>query len=151
MQEHIRFMNHAIRLAEQAAREDEVPVGAVLVKNSEILGKGFNQIERLQDPTAHAEMLAITAASEALATKHLDRCTLYVTLEPCAMCAGAIVLSRIERIVFGALEPKTGACGSIFNIVQNQNLNHQVEIIQGVLEKECEELLTNYFKSKRNF
>jgi tRNA(adenine34) deaminase len=151
MHEHIRFMNQAMLLAEQAAREDEVPVGAVLVKNNEIHGKGYNQIERLQDPTAHAEMLAITAATESLGTKHLKGCTLYVTLEPCAMCAGAIVLSRVERIVFGALEPKTGACGSIFNIVQNQNLNHQVQIIQGVMENECEELLTNYFKSKRNF
>lgn len=142
-------MNHAIRLAQQAASEDEIPVGAIVVKHGEILGKGYNQIERLQDPTAHAEIMAITAATEVLQSKHLLGCTLYVTLEPCAMCSGAIVLSRIERLVFGALDPKTGGCGSIFNIVQNQKLNHQVDVMHGVMELDCEKLLTHYFKSKR--
>ncbi len=149
MHEHYRFMIQAIRLAEMAAKEDEVPVGAIVVKNGNIIGKGFNQIEQLQDPIAHAEIIAITAAADYTGQKHLSECTLYVTLEPCAMCSGAIVLSRIDRVVFGALDPKSGGCGSIFNIVQNQNLNHRVELIQGVMELECEELLTRYFTSKR--
>lgn len=149
MHEHLRFMNQALRQAEIAAREDEVPVGAVVVLNGEIIGKGYNQIEKLKDPTAHAEILAITSATSRLQQKHLSECTLYVTLEPCAMCSGAIVLSRVARLVFGAIDPKTGGCGSIFNIVQNQQLNHRVEVIQGVLESECEELLKRYFLSKR--
>lgn len=149
MQEHLRFMNQALRLAEMAAREDEVPVGAVVALNGEIIGKGYNQIERLQDPTAHAEILAITSATSRLQQKHLSECTLYVTLEPCAMCSGAIVLSRVSRLVFGAIDAKTGGCGSIFNIVQHQQLNHRVEVIQGVMESECEELLKHYFVSKR--
>lgn len=149
MRHHLQFMKEAFRLAEKAAKIDEVPVGAVVVHQGIVIGSGYNQIESLKDPMAHAEILAITSACKQLHQKHLPDCTLYVTLEPCAMCAGAIVLSRMERVVFSATDSRAGGCGSIFNIVQNQHLNHRVEIVQGIMEAECEELLVNYFKFKR--
>ena len=149
MRHHLQFMKEAFCLAEKAAKIDEVPVGAVVVHQGIVIGSGYNQIESLKDPMAHAEILAITSACKQLHQKHLPDCTLYVTLEPCAMCAGAIVLSRMERVVFSATDSRAGGCGSIFNIVQNQHLNHRVEIVQGIMEAECEELLVNYFKFKR--
>lgn len=148
-QKHQRFMARAFMLAEQAFEEGEVPVGAVLVHKGQIIGKGYNQVERLNDPTAHAEMIAISAACETLAEKYLKDCTLYVTLEPCPMCAGAAVWSKLGGIVFGAVDPKSGGCGSIFNIASNQKLNHQVEVIHGVMEAESEHLMKEFFKSKR--
>jgi len=144
-----RWMESALREAEQAKKRKEVPVGAVIVHNSRIIGKGYNQIESLQDPTAHAEMIAITAAAAGLGSRRFDGCTLYVTLEPCAMCAGAIVLARIPRLVFGAPDPKSGACGSLFNIVQDERLNHRVELAGGVSVEKCGALLSEFFAALR--
>ncbi|HET8864868.1 MAG TPA: tRNA adenosine(34) deaminase TadA [Gracilimonas sp.] len=149
MQQHQRFMARAFMLAEQALEENEVPVGAIVVHKGSIVGKGYNQVERLNDPTAHAEMLAISSACETLSEKYLNECTLYVTLEPCAMCAGAAVWSKLGSIVFGATDPKAGGCGSVFNISSNNKLNHHVQIIQGVMEAECEFLLKEFFRNKR--
>lgn len=142
-------MARAYMLAEQAFEEGEVPVGAIVVHKGQIIGKGYNQVERLNDPTAHAEMLAISAACETLSEKYLSECTLYVTLEPCPMCAGASVWSKLNTIVFGATDAKAGACGSIFNISSNEKLNHRVDVIQGVMETECEFLLKEFFREKR--
>jgi tRNA(adenine34) deaminase len=144
-----RWMESAIREAEQAKKRKEVPVGAVIVHNSRIIGKGFNQIETLQDPTAHAEMIAITAAAAGLGSRRFEGCTLYVTLEPCAMCAGAIVLARIPRLVFGASDPKAGACGTLFNIVQDARLNHRVEHGRGVSGDRSGGLLSEFFAAMR--
>lgn len=146
---HQQFMRKAFMLAEQAYEEKEVPVGAVIVKDKRIIGRGYNQTERLKDPTAHAEILAISAACTTLENKYLDDCTLYVTLEPCPMCAGALVWSKISRIVFGASDSTAGSCGTVFNLSANQKLNHQIEIIQGVLEEDCEWLMKQFFKERR--
>ena len=143
-------MQKAFLLAEQAYEEKEIPVGALIVKDDRIIGKGYNQTERLKDATAHAEMLAISAACSTLESKYLEGCTLYVTLEPCPMCAGALVWSKIDRIVFGATDSKAGACGSIFNIAANRKLNHRIEIIQGIMEEDCEWLLKHFFEEKRS-
>ena len=143
-------MHKAFLLAEQAYEEKEIPVGALIVRNDRIIGKGYNQTERLKDATAHAEMLAISAACSTIESKYLEGCTLYVTLEPCPMCAGALVWSKIDRIVFGATDSKAGACGSIFNIAANKKLNHRIEIIQGIMEEDCEWLLKQFFREKRS-
>jgi tRNA(adenine34) deaminase len=150
MTEDERWMESAIREAEQAYKRKEVPIGAVIVHNSRIIGRGYNQIETLQDPTAHAEIIAITAAAANLGTRRLDACTLYVTLEPCPMCAGAIVLARIPRLVFGAPDPKAGACGTLFNIVQDKRLNHRVELVPGIMEAKCGGLMKEFFGKVRN-
>jgi len=150
MNKHQQYMQKAFLLAEQAYEEKEVPVGALIVKDDRIIGKGYNQTERLKDATAHAEMLAISAACSTLESKYLEGCTLYVTLEPCAMCAGALVWSKIDRIVFGATDSKAGACGSIFNIAANRKLNHRIEIIQGIMEEDCEWLLKHFFEQRRS-
>lgn len=144
-----RWMESAIREAEQALKRKEVPIGAVIVHEGRIIGRGYNQIETLQDPTAHAEIIAITAAATGLGSRRLEGCTLYVTLEPCAMCAGAIVLSRIPRLVFGSADPKAGACGTLFNIVQDPRLNHRVDIVRGILEPRCSALLKDFFQLMR--
>jgi tRNA(adenine34) deaminase len=138
-------MKQALREAEKAFEEDEVPVGAVVVHEGRVIGRGYNQVERLQDPTAHAEMIALTAAATSLNSRRLEDCTLYVTLEPCPMCAGAIVLSRISTLVFAAFDPKAGACGTLMNIVVDKRLNHSVHVISGVCDKESEELLKVFF------
>ena len=138
-------MKQALREAERAYEQDEVPVGAVVVQKGRIIGRGSNQIERLQDPTAHAEMIAITAATNHLQSRRLDECVLYVTLEPCPMCAGAIVLSRIPTLVFATFDPKAGACGTLYNIVHDKRLNHTVHVISGVCDRESEELLKGFF------
>jgi tRNA(adenine34) deaminase len=150
MTEDERWMESALREAEKAKGRKEVPVGAVVVHNGRIIGKGYNQIESLQDPTAHAEMIAITAASAGLGSRRLEGCTLYVTLEPCAMCAGAIVLARLPRLVFGTHDPKAGACGTLFNIVQDSRLNHRVELVGGVSKERCGELLSSFFAAVRD-
>lgn len=143
-------MRQALLLAQQAMDKDEIPVGAVVVHNNEIIGRGYNQVEMLNDATAHAEMIAITAACGTLKEKYLTNCTLYVTLEPCPMCAGALVWSKIDRIVFGATDANAGSCQSVFNLAANKKLNHQAEIIQGILEPECTQLLKDFFAKKRN-
>jgi tRNA(adenine34) deaminase len=145
-----RWMESALREAEQALKRKEVPIGAVIVHNSRIIGRGYNQIESLQDPTAHAEMIAITAAAGGLGNRRLEECTLYVTLEPCAMCAGAIVLARIPRMVFGAFDPKAGACGTLYNIVQDDRLNHKVDLAGGILTERCGGLLSEFFQGIRS-
>jgi tRNA(adenine34) deaminase len=149
MTEDERWMEFAIREAEQAYKRKEVPIGAVIVHESRIIGKGFNQTETLNDPTAHAEMIAITAAASALGSRRLENCSLYVTLEPCAMCSGAIVLARIPRLVFGAPDPKAGAAGTLYNIVQDERLNHRVQLFPGVLEGRCGTLLKDFFLKVR--
>ncbi len=150
MTEDERWMESAIREAEQASKRKEVPIGAVIVHKGRIIGKGYNQTETLQDPTAHAEIIAITAAATGLGTRRLEGCTLYVTLEPCAMCAGAIVLARIPKLVFGSADPKAGACGTLFNIVQDKRLNHLVELIPGILEPRCSALMKDFFRLVRS-
>ncbi len=147
--EHERWMAYAIREAEQALKRKEVPVGAIIVRENRIIGRGYNQIESLQDPTAHAEMIAITAAATHLESRRLEGCALYVTLEPCAMCAGAIVQARIPTLVFGAYDPKAGACGTLFNIVQDERLNHRVETVGGIEEGRCGALLRDFFAGVR--
>ena len=144
-----RWMLEALREAERAGRRGEVPVGAVVVDAGRVLGRAGNAIEALQDPTAHAEMLALRQAAAALGTRRLLATTLYVTLEPCAMCAGAAVLARVSRLVFGAADPKAGACGSLRNVVEDPRLNHRCQVRGGVLEQECAELLKGFFIALR--
>lgn len=150
IQQHQKFMLQAFKLAEEAYDEGEIPVGAVIVKENRIIGKGYNQTEMLKDATAHAEILAISAACSTIESKYLNDCTLYVTLEPCPMCAGALVWSRIDRVVFGAADAKAGACGSVFNLAANDKLNHQIGIIQGIMEQDCEYILTRFFRERRS-
>ncbi|SMO90412.1 tRNA adenosine(34) deaminase TadA [Fodinibius sediminis] len=149
-QKHLRFMQQAFLLAEQAYEEKEVPVGAIVVKDDDIIGKGYNQTERLGDPTAHAEMLAISAACATLGEKYLTDCTLYVTLEPCPMCAGALVWSKIGTIVMGALDAQAGSCGSVFNIAGSKKLNHQPTVLHGLMEQDCEWILKQFFQERRS-
>jgi tRNA(adenine34) deaminase len=145
-----RFMRAALREAVAARDEGEVPVGAVVVREGRIIGRGHNQRERLNDPTAHAEMLALTAASAFVESWRLDGCTLYVTLEPCAMCAGALVLARMERLVFGTADPKSGACVSLYQIPTDQRLNHRIALGDPVLAGECAALLQAFFEAQRS-
>ena len=145
------YMSEALREAERAAREDEVPVGCVIVLDRKIIARGHNQVERLKDPTAHAEMIAITSAANYLGSKWLNGASIYVTIEPCSMCVGALVLARIERLIFGAADSKTGACGSVVSIINNKGLNHRIKVKKGILEKKCSTLLKEFFKKKRKF
>lgn len=138
-------MLYAISLAREAARQGDVPVGAVVVQRERIVGEGANRTERDQDPTAHAEILAIRAAADSLGSWRLSDCTLYVTLEPCAMCAGAIVLSRMGRVVFGAWDEKAGMSGSVDDLLRHHRLNHRPEVQAGLKAEECGELLTQFF------
>jgi len=142
-------MRAALREAEEAARCDEVPVGAVVVLAGKVIGRGFNQRELLKDPTAHAEMIAITQAAAAVEGWRLGETTLYVTLEPCLMCAGAIVNARIRRVVFGALDPRAGACGSLYQVSLDPRLNHRFEVTGGILAAESAALLQEFFARKR--
>jgi tRNA(adenine34) deaminase len=144
-----KFMEEAIRMAGRAAETGEVPVGAVIVKDGRILGRAHNQVETLRDATAHAEMIAITQAAEALENWRLEGAEIFVTLEPCAMCAGALVLSRVARIVYGADDPIAGACGSTFNIVDEKRLNHRIPVVKGVLAERCGALLRDFFRDRR--
>ena len=145
----IHFMEEAIKEAKKAFEKDEPPVGAVIVKDGDIIARGHNLRESLQDPTAHAEMLAIRAAAARLGRWRLSDCVIYVTLEPCIMCAGAMVLARLERLVYGAHDPKAGAVGSLMNLVSDQRLNHQIEVTSGVLAAESGALLREFFSSRR--
>lgn len=139
----------ALREALNAYEDGEVPVGAVVVKDGRVIGRGFNQRETLKDPTAHAEMLALTAAAEAVGDWRLENCDLYVTLEPCPMCAGAIVNARVRRVVYGATDPKAGACGTLYNLVQDQRLNHRCQLEHGVLAQDCSDVLKEFFRQQR--
>ena len=143
------FMRLALREAEQALAHDDVPVGAVLVREGEVIGAGHNERELREDPTAHAELIAIREAARALGSWRLLGTVLYVTLEPCAMCAGAIVLGRIPRVVYGAVDPKAGAAGSVLDILAEPRLNHRPDVAGGLLEPECAELLRAFFRSRR--
>jgi|GEM_PF-515771 len=143
------WMEQALSEAEGAMEAGEVPVGAILVHGNEVIGRGRNQVEALQDPTAHAEMIAITSSVEALKSRRLTDTTLYVTLEPCPMCAGAIVLARIGRLVYGAWDPKAGACGTLMNLLAEPRLNHQPEVVGGVLADRCGEILSHFFQRLR--
>ena len=144
-----RMMRLALIEAEDCLDSGDVPVGAVIARDGEMLTSAGNARERLQDPTAHAEVLALREASTISDSWRLDGCTLYVTLEPCAMCAGAIVLSRIDRVVFGARDPKAGFAGSLGNLLQDERLNHRVDVTVGLLEDECGELLRAFFRDRR--
>ena len=143
-------MRHALRAAVEAEEAGETPVGAVVYCGGELVGRAHNQRETLQDPTAHAEILAITQAAAALESWRLSGCTLYVTLEPCAMCAGAIVLARLDRVVYGAADPKAGACGSVLDVLGCERLNHRPRVRAGVLAGECGGLLTEFFRKRRH-
>ena len=144
------YMKLAVKEAERAFDSDEVPVGAVAVYKNKIVGRAFNQTKLLKDPTAHAEMLALTQAAEALKAERLPGLALYVTLEPCPMCVGAMILARIERLVFGAREKKTGACGSVVHLLADAKWNHRFKIEEGLLEFESAALLQEFFKNKRS-
>jgi tRNA(adenine34) deaminase len=143
------FMRHALREAEAAGREGEVPIGCVIVKDGKILGRGRNHMETLKDPTAHAEILAMGAASGALQNWRLEGCTLYATLEPCPMCAGAILNGRVARVVFGARDKRLGALGSTYDILAGNPINRKVEVVEGVLAEECLELIKGFFRELR--
>ena len=146
---HDFYMRMAIRQAQTAAELDEVPVGAVIVRDDRVIASAHNGCQQLRDPTAHAEMIAITQAAESIGDWRLERCTLYVTLEPCPMCAGAIVQARIPVVVFGTMDPKAGAAGSLFNLLDDERLNHRAEVISGILAEPCAHMLTSFFQSKR--
>ena len=143
------YMGIALEEAQKAFEKGEVPVGAVVVKGEDIIGRGYNLVESIKDPTAHAEILAIRQAAETLGGWRLSGCDLYVTVEPCAMCAGAIVLSRISRLFIGTPDPKAGACFSVNNLVTDSRLNHQVELSTGILEEECRQLMRQFFRQLR--
>jgi tRNA(adenine34) deaminase len=142
-------MRLALAEAQQAGLVQEVPVGAVIVYQGRVIASAHNEREQLRDPTAHAEMIAITQAAAALETWRLEGCTLYVTLEPCPMCAGAILQARIPRLVFGAEDPKAGAVTSLYRLLEDERLNHRVEVTEGVLAEECGQLLTEFFRRRR--
>jgi tRNA(adenine34) deaminase len=146
----LRWMRHAMELARQGQTHNEVPVGAVIVKDNQIIGEGWNQPIGRHDPSAHAEMVALRAAGQTLSNYRLLDTVLYVTLEPCVMCAGAIIHARVSRVVFGATDPKGGAAGSVVDIFANTTINHHVEVEGGLLAAECSDLLTQFFRAKRN-
>ncbi|KPL03982.1 MAG: hypothetical protein AMJ90_02400 [candidate division Zixibacteria bacterium SM23_73_2] len=143
------WMKEALKEAKKAFQKKEVPVGAVVVYENKVIGRGHNQIETLNDPTAHAEILAIGAASNYLNSWRLSGASIYATVEPCIMCAGAILLARLDNLFFGASDPKKGGCGSLYNLLQDSRLNHQVKIFSGILEKNCQILLNQFFAEIR--
>ena len=145
----IFFMQEALKEAKKAFDSDEVPIGAIAVYKNQIIGRGHNQTERLKDPTAHAEILAITSAANALNSWRLKDVMVYVTIEPCIMCAGALVLARVKRIFFGARDEKFGGCGSMFDIVREKKLNHHIVVTEGILTEECVSLVKSFFEKKR--
>lgn len=143
------YIKEALKEAQKAYDKDEVPVGCVIIHNGKIIARAHNQIETLKDPTAHAEMIAITQAAAALETKWLKDCLVYVTIEPCLMCAGALVLARIKKLVFGARDSKTGAFGSVYDILKQKRLNHRFKVTSGILESDCSFIISEFFKKKR--
>jgi len=150
MSYHEKWMEQAFCEAEKAFQKKEVPVGAVVVFEDRVIGRGHNLIETLQDPTAHAEMIAITSAANYLGTWRLEDTVLYVTLEPCPMCAGAIINSRIPQLVFGTFDPRFGACGSVSNVLIENGMNMEIDVIPGILQARCESILKEFFKKLRN-
>ncbi len=144
-----RFMYAALQEAELAFEEDEVPVGAVVVHKNKIIGRGYNQVEKLNDATAHAEMIALTSVSNHLKSWRLNECSIYVTLEPCIMCTGAMLSSRIENLYYAASDSKFGACGSVHNLAEKSKTNHTIKVFSGILAKESEDLLKSFFTKKR--
>lgn len=144
-----KWMEPAFELAQKAKEQGEVPVGAVIVHENKIIGEGWNQPISSNDPTSHAEIVALRQAGLALSNYRLPRAVMYVTLEPCAMCAGALVHARLAKLIYAVDDPKTGACGSVFNLLQTNELNHKVEIEKGVMEEECRSLIQAFFKEKR--
>ncbi len=149
MADDLDYLRLAIEQAEAAERNGEVPVGAVIVHEREIIARGNNRVLRDSDPTAHAEIVALRGAGVALGNYRLEGCTLYTTLEPCAMCAGAIIHARLARLVYAASDPKAGACGSVLSVMNHPQLNHKVEVVSGVLAEECGAMLTNFFRRRR--
>lgn len=147
--DHAYFMKEALLEAKKAEMIGEVPIGAVIVKDGKIIARGYNLRETLQDPTAHAELIAIQQAAKQLGTWRLIDCTLYVTLEPCPMCAGSIILSRISTVVYGTHDPKAGCAGTLMNLLQDSRFNHQTELITGILQEECSEILSSFFRALR--
>jgi tRNA(adenine34) deaminase len=147
--QHERWMRAALEQARRALDSEEVPVGAVVVHEDCVIGEGYNQRETLSDPTAHAEMIAITQAAQALGSWRLLECTLYVTLEPCPMCAGAIVQARVPRVIYGTTDPKGGACHTLYQITDDPRLNHRAVVLGGVLQPECKALLQEFFAAQR--
>ena len=145
----VKWMREALREAKHALQKEEVPVGAVVVHENRIIGRGHNQVEMLQDPTAHAEMIALTAATNALGKKWLNEATMYVTIEPCTMCAGAMILARLKTLVYGAPELKTGAHSSIFNLLDDPRINHQIDVVPGVLAADCSHMMSLFFEELR--
>ena len=144
------YMSEALKEAGKAFEADEVPVGSIIAYEGKVIARAHNQIKLLKDPTAHAEILAITQAASYLANERLITTTISVTIEPCSMCAGALVLARVKRLVYGAGDPRTGACGSLFNVTNNRKLNHRIKVTKGVLEKECAGLLKEFFSRLRH-
>jgi len=147
--DHTVFMREAIKEAQKTFKAGDIPVGAVVVFENRVIGTGYNQVELLKDPTAHAEMIAITSATATIQEKWLREATLYVTVEPCAMCAGASVLARLKRLVYGVQDVKTGAHSSLFNLLNDARLNHQIEVIPGILKAECAHLMVEFFERLR--
>jgi len=147
--EHHFFMELALLEAKKSLKTGDVPIGAIVVENNEILAKAHNEVEKRKDPTAHAEILAIKKALRKRGEKFLNNCILYTTIEPCAMCAGAMVLTRLKKVVFGARDPKAGAGGSVLNITCNPSLNHRIQIIEGIMAEECSSLVKEFFKKLR--
>lgn len=149
LQEKEFFMREALKEAQKAYDQEEVPIGAVVVLNGEIIGRGHNLREKEQDATLHAEIKAIRQANQHLGSWRLEDCELFVTLEPCPMCSGAMILARMKKVIFGAFDPKAGTAGTFMNLLQDSRFNHQVEVDQGVLEEECQEILRSFFKGLR--
>ena len=144
-----QFMQVAIEQAKIAEENGDIPIGAVIVLENRIIAKAYNQREQLRDPTAHAEIIALTQAAAFVESWRLNGCTMYVTLEPCPMCAGALVLSRMDRLVYGCDDPKAGACKSLYNIVQDERLNHRLEVTSGILQEQCRQQLQEFFSRRR--
>ena len=149
MEKEIKYMKEALKEAKKAELIDEVPIGCVIVKDDKIIARGHNQRETDQSPIGHAEIIAINKASKKLKSWRLEGCDIYVTLEPCIMCSGAIIQSRISKVYYGASDPKGGALGSSINVLEAKNINHHSEVISGVMQEECSKIITNYFKQKR--
>ena len=146
---HETYMQFALEEAEQAMREEEVPIGAVIVHHDRVIARAHNQREQLHDPTAHAEMIAITQAAAALQSWRLEGCSLYVTLEPCAMCAGAVLQARIPQVIYGAADPKAGAVQTLYQLLGDPRLNHRCDVVAGVLAEPCAQLLSRFFQERR--
>lgn len=144
-----RYMRMAIDAAHIAEENGDVPIGAVIVYRNQVIGRAYNQREQLTDPTAHAEIIGLTQAATFMKTWRLHECTIYVTLEPCPMCAGALVLARLDRLVYGCEDPKTGACGSLYDIVRDKRLNHRLQVTSGILADDCATLLREFFGRRR--